>query len=106
VEHVNPVEAGGEFAGRNPRKLPTERLPENKKGPAIDGKAVLLRISYKLVAGAQTFVNLTENFADFATEQCQNTDNDDGDKNENKCVLYQTLAFFLSEKAPKHYFPP
>jgi hypothetical protein len=94
--------SGGKFEGISPLKLPPERLPENKKGPAIYGRAVFRKINYKLVAGSQTFVNLTENFADFATEQCQNTDNDDGDKNKNKCVFYQTLAFFLGEKAPKH----
>jgi len=67
------------------------------------GKTVANQASKELLAASvQAAVYATENFTDFATEQSQNTDNDDGDKNQNKCVFYETLTFFLGEKAPQH----
>jgi hypothetical protein len=57
----------------------------------------------KLAAGGgKTAVDGAEHLADLAAQKGKDTDNNDSDKNEDKRVLYEALALFLSKKAAKH----
>ncbi len=47
----------------------------------------------------QAAVDRAEHLADLTAEQGQNTDHNNGDQDQNQCVLDQTLTVLLSEEA-------
>ena len=70
-----------------------------KKAPRLKRQGAFLEIVRSLL---QAGVDRAEDLADLATEDAQDTDNDDGDQHQDQRVLNQTLSILFGEETAKH----